>query len=250
MTATLLLIDDNMRTTVTLDPGTEKLLRSAVRERGAPFKAVLNDAIRKGLSPCRPSRPRRFVQKTYDLGSKGSFPWDKALAMADAMEDEEIVRKMSLRKWSFRMSTFWSIPWIGTPLHRKAKSWLEERMSGTETIGLPWNVLLAFLRITTRHGALRHPLSPAQAFHLVDAWLDQPAVTVLHPGPRHVRLLRDLLEPLGLGGNLTSDAHLAAIVIEHGAELCSSDTDFLRFQGLRWRNPLTELIPAPSRRSR
>jgi toxin-antitoxin system PIN domain toxin len=126
----------------------------------------------------------------------------------------------------------------GSPLHRKAKSWLEDAMSGPETIGLPWNVLLAFLRLTTRRGPLRNPLSPAQAFDVVDNWLGEPSVTVVHPGPRHARLLRDLVEPLGIGGNLTSDAHLAAIAIEQGAELCSSDTDFARFHGLRWRNRL------------
>jgi toxin-antitoxin system PIN domain toxin len=124
------------------------------------------------------------------------------------------------------------------PLHRQAKSWLEEVLSDAETIGLPWNVVLAFLRITTRQGPLRHPLSLAQAFNIVDAWLEQPAVNVIHPGPRHARLLRDLLEPLGTGGNLTSDAHLAAMAIEYGAELYSSDSDFARFAGLRWRNPL------------
>jgi toxin-antitoxin system PIN domain toxin len=124
------------------------------------------------------------------------------------------------------------------PLHRAARRWLEATISGSETIGLPWNVLLAFLRITTRQGPLRNPLSLDKAFDLVESWLDQPSVVVLHPGPRHARLLRDLLEPLGTGGNLTSDAHLAAIAIEQGAELCSSDTDFVRFHGLRWSNPL------------
>jgi len=124
------------------------------------------------------------------------------------------------------------------PLHRAARRWLEATISGSETIGLPWSVLLAFLRITTRQGPLRNPLSLDKAFDLVESWLDQPSVVVLHPGPRHARLLRDLLEPLGTGGNLTSDAHLAAIAIEQGAELCSSDTDFVRFHGLRWSNPL------------
>ena len=88
----------SVRTTVTLDPDTEKLLRSAVRERGTSFKAVLNDAIRRGLAAARPARARRFVQKTYDLGASADFRWDKALSMADAMEDEEILRKLSLRK--------------------------------------------------------------------------------------------------------------------------------------------------------
>ena len=87
-----------------------------------------------------------------------------------------------------------------------------------------------------------HPLSVAQAFDLVDVWLNQPSVKVLHPGP-DARLLRDLLQPLGSGGNLTSDAHLAAIAIEHGAQLCSCDVDFARFHGLRWRNPLASTRP-------
>lgn len=129
----------------------------------------------------------------------------------------------------------------GSPLHRKARPWLEEIMSGRETVGISWNVLLAFLRLTTRQGAMRHPLPLGHAFDLVSAWLDQVQVTVVHPGPGHDRRLRDLLEPLGTGGNLTSDAHLAALAMEHGAELCSSDTDFARFRGLRWRNPLADV---------
>lgn len=124
------------------------------------------------------------------------------------------------------------------PLNRKAKPWLESILSGTETVGLPWNVLLAFLRLTTRPGLFRHPLPMDTSFDLVASWLDQAPATVVHPGPRHLTVLRELLQPLGTGGNLTSDAHLAALAIEHGAELCSSDTDFARFPGLKWRNPL------------
>lgn len=81
-----------------MDADTERLLKNAARERGVSFKAVLNDAVRKGLAPSRHGRPRRFVQKTYDLGASEEFRWDKALAMADAMEDEDIIRRMSLRK--------------------------------------------------------------------------------------------------------------------------------------------------------
>jgi hypothetical protein len=124
------------------------------------------------------------------------------------------------------------------PLHRRAKSWLEDTISGTETVGLSWNVLLAFLRLTTRAGMFRTPLSVETAFDLVDAWLSQPAVIAVEPTARHLRILRDLLLPVGTGGNLTSDAHLAALAIEHGAELCSTDSDFARFPRLRWRNPL------------
>jgi hypothetical protein len=124
------------------------------------------------------------------------------------------------------------------PLHRIAKSWLESALSGPETVGVPWTVLLAFLRLTTRPGVFEKPLSPQVAFEVVDDWLSQPALVTVEPTAQHLRVLRDLLLPLGLGGNLTSDAHLAALAIEHAAELCSSDGDFARFPRLRWRNPL------------
>jgi hypothetical protein len=125
------------------------------------------------------------------------------------------------------------------PLNRKAKSWLESILSGQEAVGFSWNVLLAFLRLTTRPGLFERPLPADTAFALLAAWLDRPCATVVHPGPRHLQVLRELLLPLGTGGNLTSDAHLAALAIEHRAELCSSDTDFARFTGLKWRNPLS-----------
>jgi toxin-antitoxin system PIN domain toxin len=125
------------------------------------------------------------------------------------------------------------------PLNRKAKPWLESALSGRETVGFPWNVLLAFLRLTTRPGLFRRPLRADTDFDVLAAWLDQPSATIVHPGPRHLAVLRELLLPLGTGGNLTADAHLAAMAIEHGAELCSSDTDFARFSGLKWRNPLS-----------
>jgi len=124
------------------------------------------------------------------------------------------------------------------PLNRKAKQWLESALSGQETVGFPWNVLLAFLRLATRPGLFRNPLPARAAFDLVASWFDCTPATIVHPGPRHLTILRDLLLPLGTAGNLTSDAHLAALAIECGAQLCSSDTDFARFHGLKWRNPL------------
>jgi toxin-antitoxin system PIN domain toxin len=124
------------------------------------------------------------------------------------------------------------------PLNRKAKSWLESALSGPDTVGFSWNVLLAFLRLTTRPGLFRRPLTLDAAFDLMASWLEQPSATIVSPGPRHLRILRELLLPMGTGGNLTSDAHLAALAIEHGAELCSSDTDFARFPCLKWSNPL------------
>jgi toxin-antitoxin system PIN domain toxin len=124
------------------------------------------------------------------------------------------------------------------PLHRQAKDWLEQALTGPETVAFSWNVWLAFLRLTTRPGLFRNRLSADAAFELIHSWLEQPAAAIVHPGGRHLRVLQDLLGPLGSGGNLTSDAHLAALAIEHGAEICSCDADFARFSGLRWRNPL------------
>jgi uncharacterized protein len=124
------------------------------------------------------------------------------------------------------------------PQHNRAKSWLETAVTGTETIGIPWTVLLAFLRLTTRPGLFRNPLRIATAFDLIDFWLEQTSVSIVHPGLRHGIILRELLEPLGTGGNLTSDAHLAALALENRATLYSSDHDFLRFPGVKWRNPL------------
>jgi toxin-antitoxin system PIN domain toxin len=125
-----------------------------------------------------------------------------------------------------------------SPVNRKAKSWLESAISGPDTVGFSWNVLLAFLRLTTRPGLFRNSLPLETAFDLVASWLDQPSATVIHAGPRHLQIMRELLLPIGTGGNLTSDAHLAALAIEHGAELCSADSDFARFEGLKWSNPL------------
>jgi len=94
------------------------------------------------------------------------------------------------------------------------------------------------LRLTTRRGLFEHPLSIKAALDIVDSWLDQPAVTTVHPGRDHARILRQLLLTSGAGGNLTTDAHLAALAIEQNAELYSDDRYFRRFAGLRWRNPL------------
>ena len=127
---------------------------------------------------------------------------------------------------------------VDAPMHRKSRAWLESAMSGTETVGLSWTVLLAFLRLTTRPGVFARPLAPQKAFDVVDAWLTQPPVVTVEPTAQHLRLMKDLLLPFGTGGNLTSDAYLAALAIEHSAELCSSDGDFARFPRLRWRNPL------------
>ena len=122
--------------------------------------------------------------------------------------------------------------------HARARPWLEQTLSGTEEVGFAWMALLGFARISTNPVAFGNALSPARAFEFIDSWLESPVAAVVHPSERHAGYLRDLLMPLGTAGNLTSDAHLAALAIEHGAELCSSDNDFARFEGLRWINPL------------
>jgi uncharacterized protein len=122
--------------------------------------------------------------------------------------------------------------------HRAAREWLEATLSGSETVAFAWSALLAFVRISTRATIFERPLEPEQALDIVDGWRAQPCVTVVHPTERHAAVLRELLAPLGTAGNLTTDAHLAALAIEHGALLCSGDTDFSRFQGLRWMDPL------------
>ncbi|MFZ1925522.1 MAG: type II toxin-antitoxin system VapC family toxin [Solirubrobacteraceae bacterium] len=125
-----------------------------------------------------------------------------------------------------------------SPSHDAARDWLEQTLSGAETVALSWTVLLAFIRLSTRSTVVEEPLSVDAAIEIVESWLDQPCVTVINPTERHAAILRELLSPLGAAGNLTTDAHLAALAIEHGALLCSCDTDFARFQGLRWEDPL------------
>lgn len=125
------------------------------------------------------------------------------------------------------------------PRHDAARAWIETTLSGSETIALSWNVLLAVLRLSTSARVFQRPLSLARAFDVVSGWLAQPCVVLVHPGDRHVAVMRELLGPLGTAGNLVGDAHLAALAIEHGAELCSCDADFGRFSGLRWSDPLT-----------
>ncbi len=122
--------------------------------------------------------------------------------------------------------------------HARARTWLEQVLSADEPIALPWAVLLGFLRIATSPRVLPHPLSVEQAIAVVDSWIAEPVVVPLAPGAEHWRILRELLAEAGTAGNLTSDGHLAALAIESGAELCSSDADFARFKKLRWTNPL------------
>lgn len=122
--------------------------------------------------------------------------------------------------------------------HESARVWWESLMNGEDQVGLSWAVLLGFVRIATHRAVLNHPMSVRLACDHVKTWLARPQVTILQPGDRHAEILFGLLERLGTAGNLTTDAHLAALAIEYQAELHSNDADFSRFQGLKWKNPL------------
>ncbi|MGO9255233.1 MAG: type II toxin-antitoxin system VapC family toxin [Bryobacteraceae bacterium] len=127
---------------------------------------------------------------------------------------------------------------VDSPHHGAARTWWETSLSQARPIGMPWAVLLGFIRIATSRQILINPLPAKDAIHDVRAWLDHPRVRIVNPGDRHAEILFHLLTNLGVAGNLTTDAHLAALAIEYQAELVSADTDFSRFPGLRWCNPL------------
>ena len=124
-----------------------------------------------------------------------------------------------------------------TAHHNAAKSWLETQFNGTESIGIPWIVILGFLRIMTNRKIFSTPLSEETAIELIDAWLQHPLITIPEPGANHWSLVKELILETGIAGNLTSDIHLAVIAIEHGAKLYTLDADFSRFRGLRWEKP-------------
>ena len=126
----------------------------------------------------------------------------------------------------------------GAREHAAARVWWERLLSSSEAVGLPWAVSCGFIRLMTHAAVLVTPLDPRRAVAHVRSWLDRPNVEVLDPGPRHLEVLGRLLAGLGVAGNLTTDAHIAALAIEHQCEVHSDDADFARFPGLRWRNPL------------
>lgn len=121
--------------------------------------------------------------------------------------------------------------------HASAKAWLDASLSGSEEVGFAWAVLLAIVRLTTKPAVFAHPLRPAEAFGITDDWLAQPCSLVVHPTTRHAALMRGFLTAAGTAGNLTTDAHLAALSVEYGAAVCSYDADFSRFPGVTLINP-------------
>lgn len=125
------------------------------------------------------------------------------------------------------------------PKHHESRQWLDAALSGGATVGFSWIVLLAFVRLSTKSGIFPRPLTVTESFGLVEAWLAQPAAVVVEPTARHISVLVELLQAVGAGGNLVSDAHLAALAIEHHGQIVSFDRDFGRFAGVKWENPAT-----------
>ena len=121
--------------------------------------------------------------------------------------------------------------------HRTARSWLDDALSGAETVGLSWLVLLAFVRVSTKVGLLPRPLPIDGAMDRVEAWLAAAPAVVVEPGVDHARILSRLVADLGAGGNLVNDAHLAALAVAHRGRIVSYDTDFARFPGVEWIVP-------------
>ena len=123
------------------------------------------------------------------------------------------------------------------PQHEPARAWLDGRLNGPAPIGLPWPSLLAFVRIISNPRVVDRPRSLPEAWSQVEAWLDCSPAWIPLPTEHHRETLGELLRVVPRG-NLVPDAHLAALAVEHGLTLCSTDGDFARFPGLRWENPL------------
>jgi uncharacterized protein len=122
--------------------------------------------------------------------------------------------------------------------HEAARTWWDAQISGASPVCLCWTVICAYIRIGTNARVFDRPLSLDQAFSRVQSWLDQPCVRIIAPTARHWTVFQEMLSAGQAVGNLTTDAHLAALALEHGCELASSDADFSRFPRLKWKNPL------------
>lgn len=124
------------------------------------------------------------------------------------------------------------------PHHQQARGWWENCLSGGGIVGIPWVVVLGFVRVMTSRVILTDPLDPAEAIEHARRWFERSQTRALVPGPRHLEILSDIMRASQASGRLTTDAHLAALAIETQALLHSNDADFGRFPGLRWTNPL------------
>lgn len=121
--------------------------------------------------------------------------------------------------------------------HEKSRVWLDEALSGRDTVAFAWVALLAFVRLATKDGLFPRPLTVAAALARVEAWLGAGPAVVVQPTTEHTAVLGRLLGDVGTGGNLVNDAHLAALAVQHRCVVMSFDNDFDRFEGVRWERP-------------
>jgi toxin-antitoxin system PIN domain toxin len=124
--------------------------------------------------------------------------------------------------------------------HEAARTWWAETVNGPQSIGIAPPVLFGFIRLGTSRKVFTTPMAVEECLEVVGQWLARENVQLLMAGPRHIELAFGVLRALGTAANLTTDAQLAAFALEHQAQLCSNDTDFARFSGLRWHNPLAK----------
>ena len=124
--------------------------------------------------------------------------------------------------------------------HDSVSRWLVQTVNGGEPVGFCWITIWAFIRISTNPRALHNPLTLSQAFSIVDIWLARPGVNLLEPGARHLKILERLVVDYQAAGPLLTNASLAALAVEHGATMASTDQDFARFKELRWVNPVAQ----------
>ncbi len=209
-----------MRTTVTLDDDVVQVLHRRMQETGVSFKRALNEAIRETANR-RPAAA--FRTATADLGTP-AINLDRALQIAAELEDEDANVLL------YAVNT-------ASDQHGASLGWLDKALSGADAVGLAWVPLLAFVRLTTKPGIFPTPLRTDQALARVTDWLSAPGAVLVNPTPRHADILAGLLAQVGTGGNLVSDAHLAALALEHRASIVSYDHDFSRFDGVRWDQP-------------
>jgi uncharacterized protein len=127
-----------------------------------------------------------------------------------------------------------------TPEHQRAAAWMTDQLNGARRVGIPWESLTAFMRISTNPRATPRPLQPAEAWAFVEDWLAADPVWIPAATDRHGEILGTLARTYRISGNRVPDAHLAALAIEHGLEVCSADTGFARYTEIRWRNPLVD----------
>lgn len=232
-----------MRTTLTLDDDLAEKLQELAAKRKTSFKQVVNDVLRKGMTAQskgerppkpfhvvpfrsafrggrRPSEAEPAVRRDRGGARRRPHPWRGGTV---------IIPDVNLLVYAYNEAA---------PRHADARDWWETLLSRPSRVGLPWAVIFGFVRLVTHPRVLSDPLPPAAALDHVEAWLARAEVQVIEPGPRHLVIVRGLLEATGVAASLTTDTHLAALAIEHQSELHSNDADFARFPGcvgaIRW----------------